>query len=90
MTPLHHRIATAIAADPAPVGPRWRYYSEVAAAVGCSAQSVYLEHRRSGFRPVVAEPVTCRECGGENVGGWAGFCGKCCRDFGRSWMGGGR
>lgn len=86
MTALQRRIKATIEADPLPTGPAWTFYSTVAAQVRCSAQSVYLQHRRDGFRPAIAEPTICRECG--RVMGWhnLGYCRRCCVAFGRSWM----
>ena len=79
------RITRAVAADPSPTGPRWTWYSRIAAVAGCSSQSVYLWHRRQGFRPVVRLSAFCRACGGRLVGGAHGFCRACCVAWGRSW-----
>jgi hypothetical protein len=86
MTALRRRIATAIEADPKPMGPPWRWYNQIAAEVGCSSQSVYNLHRARQFRPAIAEPTICRECGRAMEGGANGFCRRCCVAFGRSWV----
>lgn len=83
MTHLQRRIATAIEADPKPTGPPWNYYTRIAAVVRCSAQSVFLFHRRQGFRPVIAEPTVCRECSRPMTKHNLGYCMDCCRAFGR-------
>jgi len=83
---LAARITAAVTADPAPTGPRWTWYSQIAAVAGCSAQAVYLWHRRQGFLPHVRLPAFCRACGRPLVGGAHGFCRACCVQWGRSWI----
>jgi len=82
MTTTTARITAAIAGDSRPIGPRWLWYSRIAAAAGCSSQSVYLHHRRAGFLPAVEAPTVCRGCGGAVVGGAHGYCRGCCVRFG--------
>jgi hypothetical protein len=85
MTRLGRRIASAIEAGGNPVGPRWTWYGDIAFAAGCSAQAVYLFHKAQGFRPHVAAPTICRECGKPMDRGAHGFCHRCCVMFGNSW-----
>ena len=86
MTPLGRKIAAAEAADRTPAPTPWVRYAALAAAVGCSSQSVYLWHRAAGVAPLAALPADCRNCGRRLVGGVAGFCRACCVAWGRSWL----
>jgi hypothetical protein len=83
MTALQRRIKATIEADPSPTGPAWTWYNSIAATVGCTAQSVFNRHRALGFRPAIAEPTICRECGRAMVIHNLGYCLDCCRAFGR-------
>ena len=87
MTALHRRIAHELASVP-PEPTAWGWYSAVAAAVGCSSQSVYLYCRRYGVAARARLPDRCRECDRPLVGGTYGFCRDCCVAWGRAWMGG--